>query len=198
MKQSWICCQFCLLLQQAASEKTNLFNQIMEMQGITLTNRTLLFLAHVSWLRCHMKGQENELSRNVIFSLKFIYRPPNDFLVPSSSNWFFNHSCVKYASYELHQMKEEDLSFTNMCHLLIMIVIKLWYNRDNSRFCFFWEALYIFISHHLLIHLHIHLLLLVNSIPSSIHLLYIPSLPSHLVCSFVLFSFVIHESVWMH
>ena len=28
-----------------------------------------------------------------------------------------------YESFELHQMKEEDLSFTNMCHLLIMIVI---------------------------------------------------------------------------
>ena len=36
----------------------------------------------------------------------------------------FNHSCVKHASYELHQMKEEDLSFTNMCHLLIMIMIE--------------------------------------------------------------------------
>ena len=30
------------------------------------------------------------------------------------------------ASYELHQIKEEDLSFTNICHLLIIIVIKLW------------------------------------------------------------------------
>ena len=28
--------------------------------------------------------------------------------------------------YELHQMKEKDLSFPNMCHLLIIIVIKLW------------------------------------------------------------------------
>ena len=28
--------------------------------------------------------------------------------------------------YELHQMKEEDLSFPNMCHLSIIIVIKLW------------------------------------------------------------------------
>ena len=33
---------------------------------------------------------------------------------------------MKYAPYELHQMKEEDLSFTNMCHLLIIIVIELW------------------------------------------------------------------------
>ena len=29
---------------------------------------------------------------------------------------------MKYASYELDQMKEEDLSFTNMCHLFIIIV----------------------------------------------------------------------------
>ena len=31
-------------------------------------------------------------------------------------------------------MKEEDLSFTNMCHLSIIIGIKLWSNIDNSRF----------------------------------------------------------------
>ena len=61
---------------------------------------------------------------NVIFSFKFRYRPPNDFDV-SSLQTVCNHSCVTYASYELHQMKEEDLSFTNMCHLLIIIVIKL-------------------------------------------------------------------------
>ena len=30
----------------------------------------------------------------------------------------------EYASYELNQMKEEDLSF--MCHLLIINVTKLW------------------------------------------------------------------------
>ena len=68
-----------------------------------------------------MKGQEPQLSRNVIFSLKFRYRPPNDFLV-SSLQIHFNHSCVKYASYELHQMEEEDLSFPNMCHLVIINV----------------------------------------------------------------------------
>ena len=39
-------------------------------------------------------------------------------------------------------MKEEGLSFPNMCHLLIIIVIKLWLNIDNSRFRFFWDALY--------------------------------------------------------
>ena len=43
------------------------------------------------------------------------------FLV-SSLQIVFNHPCVKF---ELHQMKEEDLSFTNMCHLLFIIVIKL-------------------------------------------------------------------------
>ena len=67
----------------------------------------LIFLIEVSYERA-----EIELSRNVIFSLKFRYRPPNDFSV-SSLQIVFNHSCVKYASYELHQMKEEDLSFTN-------------------------------------------------------------------------------------
>ena len=72
---------------------------------------------------CYMKGAETELSRNVIFSLKFRYRPPNDFLIPSLQI-DFSHSCVKYASYELHKIKEEDLRFTNMCYLFIVIVIK--------------------------------------------------------------------------
>ena len=67
---------------------------------------------------------ETQLSGNVFFSLKFRYHPPNDFFV-SSLQIHFSHSCVKYALYELHQMKEEDLSFTNMCHLSIIIVIKL-------------------------------------------------------------------------
>ena len=67
---------------------------------------------------------ENELFRNVIFSLKFRFRPPNDFLV-SSLQIAFNHSCVNFTSYELHQMKEEDIGFKNMCHLLIITVIKL-------------------------------------------------------------------------
>ena len=56
---------------------------------------------------------ETQLSRNMIFSLKFRYRPPNDFLV-SSLQIHSNHSCVKYALYELHQMKEEDLSFLKL------------------------------------------------------------------------------------
>ena len=59
--------------------------------------------------------------RGVVLSLKFRYRPPNDFLVPSLQIDFY-HSCMKNASCELHQMKKEDLSFTN---LLIIIVIKL-------------------------------------------------------------------------
>ena len=58
----------------------------------------LYLLIEVSYERA-----ETELSRNVIFSLKFRYRPPNDFLVPSLQI-DFNHSCMKYASYELHQM----------------------------------------------------------------------------------------------
>ena len=36
-----------------------------------------------------------------------------------------------------------DLSFPNMYHLLIIILIKLWQNIDDSRFRFFWDALYI-------------------------------------------------------
>ena len=67
---------------------------------------------------------ETQLSRNVIFSLKFRYRPPNDFWV-SSLQIHLNHSCMEYASYGLHQMKEEDLCLTNMCDLSIIIVIKL-------------------------------------------------------------------------
>ena len=63
------------------------------------------FLIEVSYDRA-----EIELSRNAIFPLKFRYRPPYDFLV-SSLQIAFNHSCVKYASYELNNMKEEDLSF---------------------------------------------------------------------------------------
>ena len=43
--------------------------------------------------------------------------------------WFplskLNHPCVKNASYELHQMKEEFLSFPNMWHLSIINVTKL-------------------------------------------------------------------------
>ena len=67
---------------------------------------------------------ETQLPRNEIYSLKFRYLPPNDFLV-SSLQIDVNHSCVKCASYELHQMKEEDLSFPNMCHLLIINMTKL-------------------------------------------------------------------------
>ena len=102
--------------------KTNSFDQIMPLQ-VLQTNRTLLFLA-IFLIEVSYERAEMELSRNVIFSLKFRYRPPNDFLV-SSLEIAFNHSCVKYASYEL-QTKEDDLSFPNMCHLLIIIVVKLW------------------------------------------------------------------------
>ena len=44
------------------------------------------------------------------------------FCVPSLQI-IYNHSCVKYASNELHEMKEEDLRLTNKCHLLIIIVM---------------------------------------------------------------------------
>ena len=58
-----------------------------------------------------MKGQKRNFLE--IFSLKFRYRLKNDFLV-SSLQIVLNHSCVKYVSYELHQMKGEDLSFNNI------------------------------------------------------------------------------------
>ena len=74
----------------------------------------MFFLIEVSYERA-----ENELSRNVIFSLEFRYRPPNDFWVP------FLQIDSNHASYELYQMKEEDLRFTTMYHLLIIIVVKL-------------------------------------------------------------------------
>ena len=59
----------------------------------------LIFLTEVSYERA-----ENELSRNVIFSLKFRYRPPSDILV-SSLQIVRNHSSVKYSSYELGYIK---------------------------------------------------------------------------------------------
>ena len=99
--------------------KTNSFDKIMEMQALLKTNITLSLLAHFSWLRCHYERAGTQLSRIVVFSLKFRYRSSNDFLV-SSLQIHFNHSCVKY---ELHEMKEEDLSFPNMCHLLIINVL---------------------------------------------------------------------------
>ena len=50
-------------------------------------------------------------------------------------------------------MKEEALSLTNMCHLLIIIMIKLCQNRDNSCFFSFWDALYIYIC--VCVHIHV-------------------------------------------
>ena len=81
----------------------------------------LIFPIEVSYERA-----EIELYRNVILTLKFRYCPPNDLFV-SSLQIDFNHSCVKYKSkYELHQMKGEDPSFANMCHLIIIMAITLW------------------------------------------------------------------------
>ena len=59
-----------------------------------------------------------------VFRLRLIVNEM-DFLV-SSLQIHSNYSCVKYASYELRQMKEEDLSFPNKCHLVIINVTKLW------------------------------------------------------------------------
>ena len=81
----------------------------MEMQAFFLNKQNFVipssfFLIDVSYERA-----EIELFRNVIFSLKFRYRPPNYFSV-SSLQIAFNHSCVKYASYELHQNNERGVS----------------------------------------------------------------------------------------
>ena len=56
----------------------------------------------------------------------------NSFSCRTAIHQVFRLFFANYASYELHQMKEEDLSFTNMCHLLIIIVTEF----------FFWDALY--------------------------------------------------------
>ena len=62
--------------------KTNSFNEIMEMQALLNKQNFVIpssfFLTRVSYERA-----ETQLSRNVIFSLKFRYRPPNDLLVSS-------------------------------------------------------------------------------------------------------------------
>ena len=58
---------------------------------------------------------ETQLSKNVIFSLKYRYRPPSDFWVSSLQIHLITH-----AYNELHQMKENP-SFPNMCHLSIII-----------------------------------------------------------------------------
>ena len=91
------------------------------------------YVIEVSYERAGIK-----LSRNVIIYLKFRYRSPNKFLV-SLLHIVFIHSCVKYVSYEWHQMKEEDPGFPNMYHLFIIIVIKIWSSIDESRFRFFFS-----------------------------------------------------------
>ena len=106
----------CICCYDRQPVKTNSFKSNHGNASITLTKQNFVipgsfFLIEVSYERA-----ENELFRNVNFLLKFRYRPSNDFLVPFIQI-VLNQSCVKYASYELHQMKEEYLSFTNMCHL---------------------------------------------------------------------------------
>ena len=84
--------------------KTNSFDKIMEMQALLkqteLCHSLLIFPDWVSYER-----GETQLSRNVILSLKFRYRPPNDILV-SSLQIDFNYLCVKYASLWVASMKE--------------------------------------------------------------------------------------------
>ena len=56
--------------------KTNLFSEIMAMQTKLYFIPCSFFLSEASY-----EMAENELFRNVIFSLKCRYRPPNDFLI---------------------------------------------------------------------------------------------------------------------
>ena len=93
--------------------KTNSFNQIVEMQTLLETNRTLLFLAHFSWLRCNMKGQK-------ITVLEMWFSLWNSDTVRQMTFWYplFKLFWITHA-WTMHQMKEEELSFTNMCYLLI-------------------------------------------------------------------------------
>ena len=72
-------------------------------------NLFILCLCALRTKQCVPEKNETENYRYLVTSLQIV----------------FNHSCVKYALYELHEMKEEGLSFTNVCNLLIIIVIKL-------------------------------------------------------------------------
>ena len=79
-----------VLLRQAASEnellKSNYGNA-----SITLNKQNFVIPCSFLLIEVSYEGAETELSRNVIFSLKFRYRPPNDILV-SSRQIVFNHS----------------------------------------------------------------------------------------------------------
>ena len=98
----------------------------------------------------------NELFRNFIISLKWKYCCANNFLV-ALLHIVFIHSCVNYVSYERYQMKDVELSFPNMCHLLFKIKIKVWLNINKSRFRFFWDALYSSTSVYIHSHIHVYI-----------------------------------------
>ena len=44
---------------------------------------------------------------------------------------------MNYVSYELYHIHNEKPTFLNMCHFLVKIKIKIWYNICKSRFLFF-------------------------------------------------------------
>ena len=108
------------MLRQAASEKelvwSNYGNAIIFLNKQNFVIPGSFFSIEVSYERAE---------------IEIWFSPWNSDTARKMTFWFplfkiaFNHSWVKYASYELHQMKEEDPSFPNMCHLLIIIVIKL-------------------------------------------------------------------------
>ena len=92
---------------------------------LPLNKQNFVIPSHFSWLRCHMKGQKPNFLE-MWFSLwnsdtarQTTFRFPLFKLILITHAWNMHHN-------ELHQMKEEDLSFPNMCHLLIINVIKLW------------------------------------------------------------------------
>ena len=99
-------CFVCLGLGQAA--KANRF--VKKNHGntsITLHQQIFVISGSFFPIEVSYERAENELSRNVIFFLKFRYRSLNKFLV-ALLHIVFIHSCVKHVSYyEWHQMKED-------------------------------------------------------------------------------------------
>ena len=108
-------------------------------------NISFLIISVIRWsffmIKVSNERAENEFFSNLIIFYKFEHRWPNEFLT-SQLHIVVNHSCVTYVSYEWYHRKEETLSFTDMCHLWIIIVVKIWLYIDQSRFRLFWDTLY--------------------------------------------------------
>ena len=112
-------------------------------------NISFLIISVIRWsffmIKVSNERAENEFFSNLIIFYKFEHRWPNEFLT-SQLHIVVIHSCVKYVSYEWYHRKEETLSFTDMCHLWIIIVVKIWLYIDQSRFRLFWDTLYMYLE----------------------------------------------------